>query len=166
MFHSLNDFFNAWDYETQATLKTFRQLTDASLAQRVSPEGRTLGFIAWHITTSLSEMMSGAGLAVRETEENQPVPASAADIAETYKRAAKAVADAVRTKWSDEQLTDSIPMYGEMWTKAGVLGALIGHQCHHRGQMTVLMRQAGLTVPGIYGPSKEEWAAFGAPAQP
>jgi uncharacterized damage-inducible protein DinB len=27
--------------------------------------------------------------------------------------------------------------------------------------MTVLMRQAGLPVPGLYGPSKEEWAAMG-----
>ena len=43
---------------------------------------------------------------------------------------------------------------------------LIAHQTHHRGQMTVLMRQAGLRVPGIYGPAKEEWAAFGAPAMP
>lgn len=27
--------------------------------------------------------------------------------------------------------------------------------------MTVLMRQAGLPVPGIYGPAKEEWTTFG-----
>ena len=27
--------------------------------------------------------------------------------------------------------------------------------------MTVLLRQAGLTVPGIYGPAKEGWAAYG-----
>ena len=40
------------------------------------------------------------------------------------------------------------------------LMTLINHQNHHRGQMTVLMRQAGLTVPGVYG-SKEEWAAAG-----
>lgn len=26
--------------------------------------------------------------------------------------------------------------------------------------MTILMRQAGISVPGIYGPSKEEWAQF------
>jgi hypothetical protein len=32
--------------------------------------------------------------------------------------------------------------------------------------MTVLMRQAGLRVPGVCGPSLEEWALFGAPAQP
>lgn len=38
---------------------------------------------------------------------------------------------------------------------------MIQHQIHHRGQMTILMRQAGLTVPGLYGPSKEEWAVIG-----
>jgi uncharacterized damage-inducible protein DinB len=27
--------------------------------------------------------------------------------------------------------------------------------------MTVLMRQAGLKVPGIYGPSREEWVKIG-----
>ena len=34
-----------------------------------------------------------------------------------------------------------------------------------RGQMTVLMRQAVLAVPGIYGPAEEEWAAMGLPPQ-
>lgn len=166
MFRNLDDFFKAWDYESQATIKTFRALTDASLAQRVSPEGRTLGFLAWHITTTLSEMMSGAGVGVHETVENQPVPATAAAIVETYEKGAQAVAEAVRAAWTDAQLTDTIPMYGETWTKAAALGALIAHQCHHRGQMTVLMRQAGLRVPGIYGPAREEWAALGAEPQP
>ena len=41
------------------------------------------------------------------------------------------------------------------------LGFLLFHQTHHRGQMIVLMRQAGLNVPGIYGPAHEEWAAYG-----
>jgi uncharacterized damage-inducible protein DinB len=29
--------------------------------------------------------------------------------------------------------------------------------------MTVLMRQAGLVVPGVYGPAREEWAAMNMP---
>jgi len=29
--------------------------------------------------------------------------------------------------------------------------------------MTVLMRQAGLDVPGVYGPARQEWAAYGVP---
>ncbi len=41
---------------------------------------------------------------------------------------------------------------------------LIRHHIHHRGQMTELMRQARLKVPGMYGPSKEEVEAFGRPA--
>lgn len=35
-------------------------------------------------------------------------------------------------------------------------------ESHHRAQMTVLMRQAGLKVPGIRGPAKEDWSQFGA----
>jgi hypothetical protein len=29
----------------------------------------------------------------------------------------------------------------------------------------VLMRQAGLNVPGVYGPSREEWTAYNMPTQ-
>jgi uncharacterized damage-inducible protein DinB len=52
-------------------------------------------------------------------------------------------------------------MYGEKWTRGFTLTSLILHQVHHRGQMTVLMRQAGLEIPGLYGPARQEWAAFG-----
>ena len=52
-------------------------------------------------------------------------------------------------------------MYGEKWPRGLSLQVLVVHQAHHRGQMTVLMRQAGLEVPGVYGPSREEWTAYG-----
>ena len=51
-------------------------------------------------------------------------------------------------------------MYGATWPRSFTLFVLIGHEIHHRGQMTVLMRQAGLKVPGIYGPSYEEWVNY------
>ena len=59
---------------------------------------------------------------------------------------------------------DELEMYGSRWTRAGVLQSLVRHQIHHRGQATVLMRQAGLAVPGVYGPAREEWAKMGMPA--
>ena len=52
-------------------------------------------------------------------------------------------------------------MYGETWINGDTLSALVDHQIHHRGQITVLMRQAGLKVPGIYGPSREDWNKIG-----
>jgi uncharacterized damage-inducible protein DinB len=60
-------------------------------------------------------------------------------------------------------LTDELPMYGSTWRRGDILASLVHHQIHHRGQMTVLMRQAGLVVPGVYGPAREEWAAMGMP---
>ncbi len=166
MFCSINDFLKSWKDESAKTAQVFLNLTDASLAQCVTPEGRTLGFLAWHITTSVSEMLSTAGMTVRVTEDNDPVPPTAAGIAKVYERAARAVTEAVPAAWTDAQLGDEIPMYGSMWKKSDVLVSLIVHQAHHRGQMTVLMRQAGLKVPGVYGPAREEWAAMGIPAQP
>jgi uncharacterized damage-inducible protein DinB len=52
-------------------------------------------------------------------------------------------------------------MYGQMWVRGKTLGVLVTHQIHHRGQLTVLLRLAGLKVPGVYGPAKEEWAKMG-----
>ena len=54
-------------------------------------------------------------------------------------------------------------MYGMTWKRGTTLSLLINHQAHHRGQMTVLMRQAGVPVVGVYGPAKEEWKAAGMP---
>jgi uncharacterized damage-inducible protein DinB len=46
--------------------------------------------------------------------------------------------------------------------KVAILRSMVfSHLIHHRGQLTVLMRQAGLKVPGVYGPAREEWAAMG-----
>ncbi len=160
MIRTIADFLTAWTNESAGTLKVLRTLTDESLKQMVTPEGRSLGFIAWHTTTSLG-MVVEAGLLVTLPGDKDPMPASACAIADAYDNGAQAVADAVKANWTDAQLEDQVPMYGETWTKGFVLTALIGHQCHHRGQMTVLMRQAGLRVPGIYGPAKEEWANYG-----
>jgi uncharacterized damage-inducible protein DinB len=165
MFRTVSDFLNSWKYESEATLKCFRELTEASLAQQVTPDGRTLGFLAWHITTAIGDIAGAAGLPLHIATSDQPVPATPSEIAAVYEKAALAVADAVKANWPDSQLSDEIPMYGETWTKGFTLGCLVAHQCHHRGQMTVLMRQAGLKVPGIYGPAKEEWAAIGMAAQ-
>jgi len=79
-----------------------------------------------------------------------------------YAVAPAALATEIETKWEDATLLEEDDMYGQRWKRGATLQALILHQAHHRGQMTVLMRQAGLRVPGIYGPAREEWAAFGA----
>jgi uncharacterized damage-inducible protein DinB len=89
------------------------------------------------------------------------MPNNINEIISGYETAAKSLVETVKANWNDDQLEDELPMYGESWKKGIILHSIIAHQIHHRGQMTVLMRQARLQVPGIYGPSKEEWEAYG-----
>lgn len=165
MFRTIADFEHAWTSQREKTLSIFRALTDASLAQQVAPQGRTLGRLAWHIVQTLGEMGRHAGLDVKAADEHTPQPASAAGFAPAYEAGSLAVEKAVIAAWKDEDLPRTIPMYGEEWSRGATLSALILHEVHHRGQITVLMRQAGLTVPGVYGPAREEWATYGMAAQ-
>jgi alanyl-tRNA synthetase len=55
-------------------------------------------------------------------------------------------------------------MWAASANRVAALDVLIKHQTHHRGQLTIGMRQAGLVTPGMYGPAKEEWTAMGVPA--
>ena len=164
MYRTIHDFLNDWKYENEATLNVFKNLTDASLNQKVTPDGRSLGFLAWHIVITLGEMGEKAGLKVIAPSEHSSIPINASDIVAAYEKAGASVESEVKEKWNDAILPELIDMYGEKWTRAATLGSLVKHQIHHRAQMTVLMRQAGLHVPGVYGPSREEWLQFGMPA--
>ncbi len=161
MFSKLSHFERAWEFESAGTLKLLRALTDASLSQPVAPGERTLGRIAWHITTSLSEMIGRTGLKLAGPAEHAPLPATAAAIAAGYEAAAASLVPALKSSWTDATLQEEDDMYGQKWKRGLTLTALVTHQTHHRGQMTVLMRQAGLKVPGIYGPAREDWAGMG-----
>ena len=165
MFRTIADFEKAWTDEGENTLKVLRALSDASLGQKVTADGRSLGRLAWHIVQTLGEMGRQAGLEVKAADEHTPQPAVAADIADAYAAGSAAVLKAVTSTWADADLPGEIEMYGSKWTRGMTLSALIKHEIHHRGQMTVLMRQAGLKVPGVYGPAREEWTAYGMPAQ-
>ena len=160
MYRRVADFQKAWEQETASTLKLLGALTDASLAQAVTRDDRTLGRLAWHVATTPAEMMERTGLTVGGPAHDAPPPTSAQAITAAYAAAARAVADGV-AGWTDATLEVEDEMYGERWPRGLTLRALIAHQAHHRGQMTVLMRQAGLRVPGVYGPAREEWTAYG-----
>ena len=86
-----------------------------------------------------------------------PVPATAAEIRAAHERAAASLAKAVEGSWFDGTLAVEDDVYGEPWPRGRTLFVLLCHEVHHRGQLTLLMRQAGLEVPGVYGPSGDPW---------
>jgi uncharacterized damage-inducible protein DinB len=165
MYSTLNEFLSDWQSESAATMKVMKNLTDASLTQRVAPEYRELGRLAWHVVLTLGEMSGRMDLHLDAPGETAPVPATAEEIFSAYEGASKSLTDIVKSKWTDASLQEVCDMYGEQWKNELSFTVLIRHEIHHRAQMTVLMRQAGLPVPGIYGPSKEEWVNYGMPPQ-
>lgn len=161
MFLSVEAFLLAWEKEAKSTQRILDALTDNSLDQLVAAQDRTLGRIAWHVVTTIPEMMSRTGLILKSINEDDPLPNTAVEISNNYREVSSSLATAIRNQWNDQTLLEKMDMYGETWENGDTLSALIDHQIHHRGQMTVLMRQAGLKVPGIYGPSREDWNQIG-----
>jgi uncharacterized damage-inducible protein DinB len=163
MYKTIADFKKDWNTEKDLTKKIFNSITDESLPFRSYEGGRNIGKIAWHITASVSEMGKMAGFEIDLLDDAMPENLTASAIVENYDKVTNQLAEGVDS-WKDEILDEEIELYGEKWTRAFTLQVLVRHQIHHRAQMTVMMRGAGLKVPGIYGPSKEEWALYNIPA--
>lgn len=159
---SIKPFENTWKQESTNTGRMFAALTDESLSQQVADDHRTLGRIAWHIVLTLGELGGGLGLKVDCPAQDAAVPSSAQEILNAYKKAASTLLDSVNNDWNDDKLMQEVELYGQKFTFGFGLWMAVAHEIHHRGQMTVVMRQAGLKVPGMYGPSLEEWEGYGA----
>jgi uncharacterized damage-inducible protein DinB len=157
MIRTIHDFLDRWKGETEATLKIFNSLTDESL-QVAIPGGRTLGRLANHIVETVTELPSKLGLPIKEEPADYT---TVHELVTHYKKHADQLVGAIISSWDDSNLEEINNLYGDDWKNGFSLWVLLIHQTHHRGQMTVLMRMAGIKVPGIYGPSKEEWEAWG-----
>lgn len=160
MFTNINDFAKEWEEELKLTQKVMEALTDDSLSREMIPGRRTLGGIAWHLVLS-PHYMTGCGLVFEGPAGGNEVPASAAAIAAEYGKVSRALLKAVKTQWTDDSLLKTVEMMGERWMNGATLRFTVMHQAHHRGQMTVLMRQARLRIPEMYGQTYESWVEAG-----
>jgi len=161
MIHTIEEFVTDWQAASGITLRHLEALTDASLAQPIAEGHRTLGRVAWHIVQTIGEMAGRSGLHPDGPDDSAPVPDRARAIADAYRTASTSLLAQIQERWSDETLQIEDDLYGQKWKRGATLAALLRHEIHHRGQMTVLMRQAGLRVPATYGPTREDWAAYG-----
>ena len=160
MSRKIKDFISDWESESIATVKIFLEVTSQAKSVKEFNNTRSLEKLAWHITHTLTEMPFKAGLMQEDYLDHKPIPDSFDEIISSYKKYSGELVKLVLEEWEDKDLTGKIDIYGEQWERRTILGILVKHQIHHRAQMTVLMRLHNLPVPGIYGPSKEEWESF------
>ncbi|WP_307188678.1 MULTISPECIES: DinB family protein [Bacillaceae] len=155
MYRKVEDFIQEWKQESQLTLSVLQSLTDEKLGQAIEEGHNTLGWLGWHLTTSPVFFVGQLGLNLNVDLANKQ-PSSASVIKDSYDRVSKALLNAVEQVNSDAFMEEELEALGATFTKGAMLRLLLNHQAHHRGQMIVLLRQAGLTVPGLYGPTKEQ----------
>lgn len=160
MFTDVQSFITEYKNEAIATQRLLDTLTDDALGQKATKDGRELGQIAWHLAQAC-DILKPAGLIIPHPDEDSPHPADAKVISEAYRSAADAILKDAQTQLTDAHLAETIEQFGMQMTKGYLLYLYMKHEIHHRGQLTVLMRIAGLPIAGVYGPSKEEWERFG-----
>jgi uncharacterized damage-inducible protein DinB len=161
MFRRLDDFFHGYAALVGGTKRIFAAIDEEALCQNVAPGYRTLRGTAWHIVITVPEMMNKLGLGLSSVDEKALPPGSADELRAAYDRVTDELVATLKEKWTDEDMEKTDDLYGETWPRGVTLRILMDHEIHHRGQITTLLRQAGRPVPGIYGPSKEEWADLG-----
>src|SRR6266540_2684847 len=106
MYRTIEDFKNAWQFETNATLECFSALTDDSLRYQ-SAFPRSLGRLAQHIAESPSTFFTNATGIVVDGPAFGVTANSVQAMTSDYKRSTKAVLDEV-AKWSDANLEDGL----------------------------------------------------------
>jgi uncharacterized damage-inducible protein DinB len=147
----IDGLFQELDMEMQTTRRVLERVPDDRLGWRPHAKSRSLGGLALHVAMtpgSVAQLVSS------------PSPAQVPDFAameQSVAQAKKALGGlddaALLATWRlarGEQELLALPRI------AFLRSIMLNHWYHHRGQLTVYLRELNVPVPSIYGPSADE----------
>lgn len=150
------------EMEARTTRRVLERVPETSLAWKPAEKSMSMGQLALHIATT------PGGVAQMSQMSSMPMPkfqqAQAATVAEVL-AAHDASIDSARGILSAMQDADLGKIFrvmeGDREVMAMPVGAvlrsiMLNHWYHHRGQLSVYLRQLDVPVPSIYGPSADE----------
>lgn len=151
------------EQEARTTRRVLERVPDDQLAWRPHKKARTLGELALHVAIvpgGVAELAAAPSPA-QAPQFTDPSPKSASELIPALEQSiAKAkkllggMDDAAlvatwRLMQGDRELF-AVP-------RAALLrSVMLNHWYHHRGQLTVYLRELGVPIPSIYGPSADE----------
>jgi len=151
------------EQEAQTTRRVLERVPGDRLTWRPHEKARTLGELALHV----AHVPGGVAMLVASPSPAQAPtfvsvsPTSASELVPALESAIRK-ARQVLGHFDDTALTAPWTlMQGErvLFTVARVAmlrSVMLNHWYHHRGQLTVYLRQLNVPVPSIYGPSADE----------
>jgi uncharacterized damage-inducible protein DinB len=169
MTDELQTFLNFWNHEANKTGDLLRTLPAGQYDFRPDAQARSLGELAWHLAEVDAYTTWGIEQGAFQLGARPPGierPRSIEALAPGYERVH---ADAVERigKLTPADLDRKLRHFtgDEISVRELLWGAVLFHMIHHRGQLSILCRLAGGSVPSIFGPNREQMAALRARAQ-
>ncbi len=151
------------EQEARTTRRVLERVPDGQLTWRPHEKSRTLGELALHVATvpgAVAELVASPSPAQAPqfvdpspTRASELIPALDESLAKA-KRVLGGMDDATAmSMWrlmNGEREIFAVP-------RAALLRSImLNHWYHHRGQLTVYLRELGVAIPSIYGPSADE----------
>jgi uncharacterized damage-inducible protein DinB len=160
---TVTDLLQELEQEAQTTRRVLERVPQDQLGWAPHEKSMTLGELAMHVATlpgAIAELSTRSSFDVK-TQVPRPSATSTAELVAALDQSVArarvllgAMDDAaLATPWrmvnGDREL---------MSISRGALlrSVMLNHWYHHRGQLTVYLRQTGAPVPAVYGPSADE----------
>ena len=160
------------EHEARTTRRVLERVPADQLIWKPHDKSMSLGQLALHVASvpgAIAQMAVQSPFQIRGFV--QPSPTSAAELIPTLDQSVAKAKEILRGM-DDAALAQTWrAVDGDREVMALPVGAvlrtiMLNHWYHHRGQLSVYLRQVGALVPSIYGPSADEnpFAARQAPA--
>lgn len=158
----IDSFLQELEHEAQTTRRVLERVPGNQLGWRPHPKSRTLGELALHVAATPGAVAKiAAQPEIQPPDFKDPVPTSAAELIPALEESV-ATAKQLLGRMDDATLnaTWRVKRNGQeimAMPRAAVLRSImLNHWYHHRGQLSVYLRELGVPVPSIYGPSADE----------
>jgi uncharacterized damage-inducible protein DinB len=152
------------EQEAQTTRRVLERVPDKHLAWRPHEKARTLGQLALHVAMvpgGVAELAASPSPAQAPQFGTDPSPKGASELIPTLDLSI-AKARSVLGGMDDATLTATWQMMNgerELFAiprVAFLRSIMLNHWYHHRGQLSVYLRELGVPIPSIYGPRADE----------
>jgi uncharacterized damage-inducible protein DinB len=151
------------EQEAQTTRRVLERVPDNQLTWRPHGKARTLGELALHVATVPGAVAQFAvsPSPVQAPNFTDPSPKSASELVPALEESIK-TAKKVLGGMDDASLMSTWRMMQgsrELFAVPRVAllrSIMLNHWYHHRGQLTVYLRELNVPIPSIYGPSADE----------
>jgi uncharacterized damage-inducible protein DinB len=150
------------EQEAQTTKRVLERVPQAHLGWKPHDKSMSLGQLALHIATvpgNVAQMIAQPSM--QAPKFSQPSATQASELLPALENSMRQ-ARAALSGMDDAAITATWRVFDgdrEILTMpriAAVRAIMLNHWYHHRGQMSVYLRQLDVPVPSIYGPSADE----------